>query len=85
MRSRISIALDQDNQPIIEVIWRTSEDVRDDMVKRFLDSYGGKSTLASFYFTFGPENGEAKAKIRPIDPDTYDTIIKDNFYLNSGQ
>lgn len=75
MKSRVSIDLDDDNQPIINIIWKDSEDVRDKMVKKFLESFGSRSTLAQFTYTKGPEDNEARAKVRPISTDDYANII----------
>lgn len=65
MKSRISIALDEDNQPIIKIDYAHSDDVRDDMVKRFMQHFGGDSSWAQFQFLPSME-ANAAAKIRPI-------------------
>lgn len=80
MKSKLSIDLDEDNQPIIEIIWRESDDVRDKMVKKFLESFGDRSTLAQFNYTEGPSDGRAVAKIRPIDESTYEQIVQPTNY-----
>lgn len=69
MRSRITIDLDQDNQPIIKIDYLASEDVRDKMVKRFLESFGG-SCEAVFRFEnpIGIEYINSTAIIRPPAP-----------------
>lgn len=84
MKSRINIDLDEDNQTIIEVFWRDSDDVRDKMVKKFLESFGSRSTLAEFHYTAGPEDGEAKAKIRPISTETFEEIVSPTNYGNEN-
>lgn len=74
MKSRISIDVDYDNQPIIKIEYSPSEDVRDKLVKKFFESFGGQSTWANFYFSqpplpdskaiFGQSNSQAV--VRPI-------------------
>jgi hypothetical protein len=44
MKSRITVDLDWDNQPVIKIQYEDSEDVRDKMVKRMLQGFGGIST-----------------------------------------
>lgn len=69
MLSKIKIALDHDNHPIIKIEWNNSEDVRDDMVKRFLEAFGGDSSWALFSFTHsGLIQGHQSAYLRPIHP-----------------
>ena len=75
MKSRVTIAVDEDNQPIIKVEYKESDDVRDELVKKFLESFGSNSTLAQFNYTSGPADGEATAKIRPIFPADYAEIV----------
>lgn len=67
MESRISIDMDWDNQPIIRIDYKHSEDVRDKMVKRFMESFGGSSTLATFFFSnIASEQSDTTATIRPL-------------------
>lgn len=71
MESRISIDLDWDNQPIIRIDYKPSEDVRDKMVKRFMESFGDPSgltsTLATFFFSnTAIEQSNTTATIRPL-------------------
>lgn len=68
MKSKIMIDVDYDNQPIIKIEYQESEDVRDKLVKRFMEAFGGKSTFANFWF-LSDEISNSKAKIRPIGPD----------------
>jgi len=68
MKSRIQIAMDWDNQPIIKIEYNPSDDVRDDMVHRFLHTFGGESCWANFYFTGTTDFGTKIASIRPIKP-----------------
>lgn len=74
MKSRITIDVDIDNQPIIKIEYSASEDVRDKLVKKFMETFGGDSRWAEFYFlnnTVISENsiyGQANstAIVRPI-------------------
>jgi hypothetical protein len=66
MKSRITIDLDYDNQPIITIEYQASEDVRDKMVGRFLGQFGGDSSWAHFNFESHGDKGNSVAKIRPI-------------------
>lgn len=76
MKSRISIDVDHDNQPIIKIEYSESDDVRDKLVKRFLESFGGDSCWATFNFYDSPTIHQSNnvlnthAIIRPIN--TYD-------------
>lgn len=47
MKSRISIALGEENQPVIKVDYKYSDDVRDHLVKRFIEGfyYGDKADV----------------------------------------
>lgn len=65
MRSRINIGLADDNQPIIEINYQPSEDVRDKMVKRFLESFGNWGTKAQLYYP-SPSQDNSFATLRPI-------------------
>lgn len=69
MKSRISIDLDEDNQPIIKVDYVYSEDVRDKMVKKFLETFAADSCWARFqYISEGVYGGTSKtAIIRPLE------------------
>jgi hypothetical protein len=40
MKSKITIDVDEDNAPIIKVEYVPSEDVRDKLVKKFLEDFG---------------------------------------------
>ncbi len=50
MKSRITIDVDYDNQPIIKIEYQHSEDVRDKLVKRFMESFGTQSYFATFFY-----------------------------------
>lgn len=58
MKSRISIDVDLNNQPIIKIEYSPSEDVRDKLVKNFLQGFGSESRWAQFYYT--PELSDEK-------------------------
>jgi len=63
MKSKITIDLDEDNQPVIKISKQFSEDVRDKMVVRFLESFGFESTECKILFNY-PSPGEYT--IRPV-------------------
>ena len=50
MQSRISIDVDQDNQPIIKIEYKESSDVRDKLVKKFLETFGTESSWSTMKF-----------------------------------
>lgn len=67
MKSRVSIDVDHDNQPVIKIEHSQSEDVRDKLVKKFLTSFGGESRWAEFYFTDNSMgNVNSTALVRPL-------------------
>lgn len=76
MKSRITIDVDFDNQPVLKIEYSPSEDVRDKLVKKFLESFGGDSRWAEFYFINDSQqlssaiHGQANstALVRPISP-----------------
>lgn len=73
MKSRISIDVDYDNQPVIKIEYLESDDVRDKLVKKFMEDFGGSSMWAHFSFSpiiFGHLNTNTPtvANIRPIKP-----------------
>ena len=76
MKSRITIEIDHDNQPIIQIQYEESPDVRDKLVKRFLESFGGSSCWATFYFSQNSEYGDISASIRPIHPTNLPEAVK---------
>jgi hypothetical protein len=49
MQSKIWIDIDEDNQPIIRIDYRPSSDVKDKMVKRFMDTFDKDSWFATFF------------------------------------
>ena len=52
MKSKITIDVDQDNQPIIKVEYSESDDVRDKLVKRFIENFGHNSNSARVEWGF---------------------------------
>ncbi len=86
MQSKITIEIDHDNQPIIQIRYEESNDVRDKLVKRFLETFKGESCLATFYFSSNSAYGDISATIRPIPPESLqETVSKimDNPVTNS--
>ncbi len=67
MKSRISIDCDENNKPFINIEYCQSNDLRDKMVGRFLEGFGGDSTLALFQFGITPENFSKQATIHPLN------------------
>lgn len=70
MKSKVTIDIDWDNQPVIRIEYNESDDVRDKMVKRFMESFRGDSCWATFTFENTVSNLTANrhAIIRPIPP-----------------
>lgn len=76
MKSRVTIDVDFDNQPVLKIEYVPSEDVRDKLVKKFLESFGGESRWAEFYFINDSQqlskavHGQANsiALVRPLSP-----------------
>ena len=64
MKSKLTIDLDFDNQPIIKIDYVPSEDVRDKMVKRFLESFGSSSAWARLKY-----EDDSLCILRPIPPE----------------
>lgn len=64
--------MDWDNQPIIKIDYQDSDDVRDKMVKRFMETFAGDSYFATFFFDNSisemTEKVNRKARIRPLKP-----------------
>lgn len=71
MKSKLTIDLDEDNQPIIKIEYQQSDDVRDKMVKIFLETYESRSRWATFqYVPVEVQNGSV-SKIRPVKPSEF--------------
>lgn len=68
MKSRITIDINESNEPVIQIEYIPSEDVRDKMVKRFLDRFGSLSSWAYFSYTDG-STLNSKATLLPIIPE----------------
>lgn len=73
MKSRITIEVDFDsgNQPVIQIIQKESDDVRDKLLKSFLESLGGTSSWCRVFWThdmFQPER-YSRIFITPVKPD----------------
>lgn len=70
MKSKIFIDVDHDNQPIIKIDYNPSEDVRDKLVKKFLETFGAEVCWAQFNYvedrSMPFNHGEKSAIIRPI-------------------
>jgi hypothetical protein len=69
MKSKVRIGVDTDNQPIIEVLWEESEDVRDLLVLRFIESFGYNGNIAKIKIydkVHGPGPETKKLVVRPI-------------------
>ena len=80
MKSKITIDMDWDNQPIIKIQYEQSDDVRDKMVKRFMETFGGESMWATFSYD-GVDHDKKICKIRPIGPNQlpeYSSLMKDD-------
>ncbi len=72
MKSRISIALGAFNMPVIKIEYCASDDVRDVLVKQFLEGFGDDSCYARFGYHELPSihqyNGQpnSHAELSPI-------------------
>lgn len=70
MRSRITIDLDPFNRPVIQVEYSPSEDVRDKLVKRFLEGFAHESVWCRATFDLIKNDGTLLL-IRPIPPNEF--------------
>ena len=85
MKSKITIEIDHDNQPIILIDYEPSPDVRDSLVKRFLETFEGQSEYASFRFVWTNENSiNSKARLRPIKPEDLKDVSQNILDVVSG-
>jgi len=75
MKSRITIDVGYDNQPVIKIEYNQSEDVRDKLVKRFMEAFGSESTFANFYYINSVETNSL-AEIKPISPEQSKELSK---------
>jgi len=67
MKSRITIDLDAFNRPIIQVEYNPSEDVRDKLVKRFLEGFAHESVWCRATVE-NVRNDGTLLTIRPLAP-----------------
>jgi len=84
MKSRITIDVDSSNQPIIKIEYKESEDVRDKLVKRFLEGFGSESTFANFFY----EGNNSTAILVPIGGKAIVDILtraSENFYQTKDE
>jgi hypothetical protein len=86
MKSKITIEIDHDNQPIILITYEPSPDVRDVLIRRFLETFEGQSEYASFRFVEIPQSFiGSKARIRPIKPELMEDAAKIMLDIVSGK
>lgn len=73
MRSRITIDVDYDNQPVIKIEYQHSDDVRDRLVKKFMESFGSQSYLATFFYdnSVTDPGPNRQAIVRPLHTRDY--------------
>lgn len=72
MTSRITIEVDFENgnQPVIQIISPIdSDDVRDKLIKSFLQSFQGLSSWLTIDFQERHREGEMRVIIRPVKPE----------------
>ncbi len=70
MNSRITIDVNENNQPVIKIQYKDSTDVRDKLVKIFLESFGYQSNWATHHY-IGVSDGEGTTStITPIPSST---------------
>jgi hypothetical protein len=86
MKSKITIEIAHDNQPVILIDYQPSPDVRDTLVKRFLETFEGLSEYASFRFNEVPlDYNGSMARIRPIKPEDMESVSKNIMDVVSGR
>lgn len=66
MKSRISIDVDNNNQPVIKIDYAESDDVRDKLVKIFIEGFGHNSNQANVEWRISPEPFSKRLYINPI-------------------
>lgn len=76
MKSRITIEVDfeNNNQPVLQIIFRKSDDVRDNLLNSFLQNMGGMSNWChvkqrSHYEGINPEDTHSKYILTMIKPE----------------
>lgn len=69
MKSRISIDVDFDNQnqPVIRLIYQYSDDTRDKLVCKFLQDFGGDSSWARISYEAIPDG--LRVILTPVKPE----------------
>lgn len=82
MKSRISIDVDIDNQPIIKIEYSPSEDVRDKLVKKFLETFGSESSWAQFYYMPELANEKHANSVAVIRPKSIYEMIETRQEIN---
>lgn len=75
MNSRITIDVNEANQPIIKVRYRDTEDVRDKLVKKFIEGLQG-SAWCRVQFVTGLD-GKQDLDIRPLTFDSLETEARE--------
>lgn len=74
MQSKITIEIDFENgnEPILQIICRDSDDIRDKLIKAFLQKLRGSSTWCKIYCTHTTDGpGTSFWKISPIGPNDF--------------
>lgn len=74
MLSKIRIDFDESNQKVILIEYIPSDDVRDKMVKSFLEGFNGGSCYAGFHYIVDTTQN-SRAIIKPYATDDYLSII----------
>lgn len=69
MKSRITIDVDVDNQPVIKIDYTYSDDVRDTLVKKFIESFGHESQEARVIWEIVPNEIDQRLIVRPVSPE----------------
>lgn len=77
MKSKITIDVDFDNQPVIQIDYIDSPDVRDKLVKKFMETFGGSPFTFTTWSYFKPD--ATTIKLRPVPPE----IVE--FRYNEGE
>lgn len=76
MKSRVTIDLDPFNNPVIKVEYSPSEDVRDKLVKRFLEGFYNTSVWCRASIDSLRNDGTLMV-IRPIPPNEFENDSKE--------
>lgn len=71
MKSRLSIEIDfqNNNEPVIQIMARKSDDVRDNLIESFLQAFGGESNWCAITWEQQVFDGDDKFRrvwIRPV-------------------